>query len=108
MTPLERLGLEVVAARLLGSQADGRMLCALIDGKGGVVTNEALAEARRWRRGDKGGTVMAAKVGICLARASLDDLGVEAEIITAPGRGYALPEPGRSAIMARLIEEARR
>lgn len=114
MTPLERLGLEVeVAARsLLGGRGHAALLQALISADGRVVAKSALWEARSKNcsygvDGDSG-----LKVRMSRLRAALIEVGLPDVILTArhgrryPSDGYSLPEPGRTAVIARLIEEA--
>lgn len=107
MSPLERLGLEVSAFQLLGSRTKAATLCALLDAGGASVGWEALARARPWRDVmDAASSRTAVKTRICLLRETLDDVGIGDVVVTYPGRGYALPEPARSAVINRLIEEA--
>ena len=97
MNRLERLGLEVAAFQLLGSRTQAATLCAL------------LAAGRAWMQADLTDTANVIKTRICVLRESLADVGLGGLITTAGGRekgGYALPDPGRSAVMARLIEVA--
>lgn len=108
MTPLERLGLEVAAFTLLGSRMESALLCALIDVQGRIASYETLGKARKWRmvEGDMPSR-NAIKVRICLLRSKLEDVGIGAGlIVTHETHGYALPEPGRSQVIARLVEEA--
>ena len=106
MSPLERLGLEVCATHLLGSPANAKLLCALIAGGGAAVSNQRLANARKWRLNDDPGPAdLSAKVGVCLLREKMADVGLPGLIVTH-SKSYALPEPGRTAVIARLIEEA--
>lgn len=111
MTPLERLGLEVAAYTLIGSRAQASALCALLDANGRPVGWRHLARARPWRTSADAEemTTKAMQVRICLLRNAVEDLGHPNAIVTQ-GQGvdlaYSLPEPGRSAIMARMIEEA--
>jgi len=109
MTPLERLGLEVAAFQLLGTRMKAAMLCALLDAGGRTVNAEHLAAARPWKGHELADTGNVIKTRICLLRETLEDVGLGGVIITAGGRdkgGYALPEPGRSNVMARLLEVA--
>lgn len=113
MTPLERLGLEVAAYTLIGSRAQASALCALLDANGRTVGWETLAAARAWRwTGADAMTANAMHARICLLRSALEDLGFPGAIVTVrqarnvPADGYSLPEPGRTAVIARLIEEA--
>jgi hypothetical protein len=115
MTPLERLGLEVVAFTLLGSRWQAAMLIALLEANGRVLSYRTLASARAWRNNaeDSEASRNGTRIRVCFLRRSLEDLGFWDVIVTAPrpslldkSPGYSLPEPGRSAIMARLIEEA--
>jgi len=108
MSPLERLGLEVAAFTLLGSRMESALLCALLDVKGRVASYDVLGRARKWRmvEGDLPSR-NAIKVRICLLRSKLEDVGIGPKlIVTHEGQGYAIPEPGRTAILGRLIEEA--
>lgn len=113
MTPLERLGLEVVAYTLLGSRMTAALLLVLLDADGRQVSVEALAGARVWRYREAETSRKGLMVRICVLRSHLADLGFPdavktcgKETVLCPATGYSLPEPGRSAIMARLIEEA--
>lgn len=109
MTRLERLGLEVSAFTLLGSRAQAAMLCALIDAKGAFLSWQQLAKARAWKMQFEDGTAGSVKTRVCLLRQSMDDVGLGG-LIKSGGRKegltYSLPEPGRTAVLARLIEEA--
>lgn len=106
MNALERLGLEVVAFTLLGSRMQSAILLALVDAQGRVASWEVLGRARRWKLvTNEEATKNAIKVRICLLRQSLIDIGLGDLIQTHPG-GYSLPEPGRTEIITRLIEEA--
>lgn len=109
MTPLERLGLEVAAFQLLGSRTKAATLCALLEANGRTVGVENLASVRPWMAQELTDARNVIKTRICLLRESLDDVGLGGLVVTAPGRdtgGYAVPEPGRTAILARLIEAA--
>lgn len=109
MSPLERLGLEVAAFQLLGTRMKEAMLCALLDAGGRTVSAEHLAAARPWMDHQITDAANVIKTRICLLRETLDDVGLGGLIVTAAGRGkggYALPEPGRAAVIARLIEVA--
>jgi len=117
MTPLERLGVEVVAFTLLGSRWQAAMLIALLEANGRVLSYRTLASAKAWRNNqeDSEASRNGTRIRVCFLRRSLEDLGFWSVIVTAPptehggkSPGYSLPEPGRSAIMARLIEEAGR
>lgn len=113
MNALERLGLEVAAFNLLGSRGKAALLCCLIDANGRTVSYDVLKDARAWRmpRFDET-TAKGLKARVCYLREALEDVGLHGLIVTdrddrnAPARGYALPEPGRSAVISRLIEEA--
>jgi len=114
MTNLERLGLEVVAFTLLGSRAMAALLLTLLDGNGRQVSIDRLAESRIWRKADDDGpTRKGLMVRMCVLRSAMADLGfpgviktIGNETVLCAATGYSLPEPGRSAVMARLIEEA--
>lgn len=107
MTPLERLGLEVAAFQLLGSRTKAATLCTLIHSGGASVGWEALAKARPWMEDlDQPAARNVVKTRICLLRESLDDVGLGQPIVTHEGRGYSLPEPARSRVIARLVEMA--
>lgn len=114
MNALERLGLEVVAFDLLGSRMQASLLLTLLDGNGRQVGFETLAAARQWRRRENDvPTIAGLRTRICVLRSSLDDIGLGGviktcghETVLCPAIGYSLPEPGRSAVLARLIEEA--
>lgn len=114
MTRLERLGLEVVAYTLIGSRASAAVLMALIEANGRVLDWKAIDEARAWKmRNEPSGQRNAVKTRVCLLRNALADLGLPDAIRTElPVRrgdedlSYALPEPARSQIINRLIEES--
>jgi hypothetical protein len=114
MNALERLGLEVVAFNLLGSRMMASLLLVLLDGNGRQVGFQTLADARQWRRRENDvPTVAGLRTRICVLRGALRDLGLPDviktcghETVLCPATGYSLPEPGRSAVMARLIAEA--
>lgn len=109
MNRLERLGLEVAAFQLLGSRTQAATLCALLEADGRTVSPDLLAAARPWMQPDLTDTANVIKTRICVLRESMDDVGLGGLIATAGGRekgGYALPEPGRSVVMERLIEVA--
>lgn len=109
MTSLERLGLEVSAYTLLGSRAQAAMLCALLDAKGHVLNWTQLASARPWKMRSEEGSAQVIKTRVCLLRQSMEDVGLGGLIKSAgrkEGLAYSLPEPGRSAVISRLIEEA--
>lgn len=107
MTPLERLGLEVVAFNLLGSRSQAAVLLALMDVEGRVASYEHIGKARKWKIvQDEFPARNAIKVRICLLRESLEDIGLGGLIHTHEGHGYSLPEPGRTTVINRLIEEA--
>lgn len=105
MSPLERLGLEVAANRLLGGRGQARMLTGLIEASGRPVAYEAL-----WSMGSRNTEAInkkkAAQVRMCWLKACLDDVGLGGLVITHEGHGYALPDPGRAAVIDRLTEEA--
>lgn len=107
MSPLERLGLEVCAFTLLGSRGRAALLMALINGAGAAISYDALKEARAWRfpqyEGDPSNKGV--QVRMVRLREALEDVGLGGVILTQP-EGYALPEPGRSRVIERLIEEA--
>lgn len=107
MSPLERLGLEVSAYQLLGSRGRSALLLALLDGAGTTVGPEALKNARAWRMPhyEDAAGVKGVQVRVCRLREAMDDVGLGGLIQTTPG-GYALPEPGRSKVIERLIAEA--
>lgn len=114
MTALERLGLEVVAFQVLGSRMTASLLLTLMDGNGRQVGFEKLAAARQWRRRENDEpTVAGLRTRICVLRSALSDLGFDDviktcghETVLCPATGYSLPEPGRTAILNRLIQEA--
>lgn len=107
MSPLERLGLEVAGFNLLGSRGRSALLCALIDSGGVPVSFSTLAEARAWRWVEyQSCDPKCVKVRVCWLRQALEDVGLGGLITTHNGFGYALPEPGRTQIINRLIEEA--
>lgn len=109
MNTLEKLGLEVAAFQLLGSRTKAASLCALIHAGGAAVGWEAIARARPWKESlqlDQDSSRNVVKTRICLLRESLEDVGLGDLIRTHEGHGYALPEPGRSEVIARLVEIA--
>lgn len=109
MNRLERLGLEVAAFTLLGSRTQAATLCALLEADGRMISPDLLAAARPWMQADLTDTANVIKTRICVLRESMGDVGLGGLIVTAGGRekaGYALPEPGRSAVMESLIEAA--
>ncbi len=105
MSPLEKLGLEVAAERLLGGRGQAKLLCCLIDGAGASVSSETLwaASSQRFECIDR---VAAVKIRMCWLRAALDDVGLGGLIVNHKGHGYALPDPGRTTVLDRLVEEA--
>lgn len=107
MSPLERLGLEVCAYQLLGSRGRASILLALINAGGAAISYEALQEARAWKmpQYEDAAGIKGIQVRVCRLREAMEDVGLGGLIQTMPG-GYALPEPGRSQVLARLIEEA--
>lgn len=107
MSPLEKLGLEVAAYQLLGGRTKAAVLRVLIEAAGASVGWETLARARPWKDDlDAQSSKNAVKTRVCLLRESLEDVGLSGAIVTHEGRGYALPEPRRSEVIARLIEVA--
>lgn len=107
MTTLEKLGLEVAAFQLLGSRTKAAVLRALIEAGGVSLGWEAIARARAWKETlDEESSRNVVKTRICLLRETLDDVGLGGLIQTFEGGRYALPEPGRSQVIARLVEVA--
>ena len=109
MTPLERLGLEVAAFTLLGSRSQAAALCALLDAEGRYLDWDQIAAARPWRFSGNEPTEGALKTRISLLRDSLSDVGLDDVVVNAgrrEGARYAIPEPARSAVIARLVDEA--
>jgi len=107
MTALERLGLEVAAFQLLGTRSKAATLCALINAAGVAITYDAIANARVWMgEHDAANPVNVARTRVCLLRESLEDVGLGDVIQNIKGHGYALQEPGRSRVLARLVEVA--
>lgn len=107
MTPLEKLGMEVAAFRLLGGRVKAATLCALLDAAGRTLEPEQLAAVRPWGVADAAADPRnVVKTRICLLRETLEDVGLGDLITTQPGPRYALPEPGRSRVVERLIEMA--
>lgn len=109
MTRLERLGLEVSAYTLLGSRAQAATLCALIDAKGALMNWRQLASARPWKMHAEEASAGVVKTRVCLLRQSLEDVGLGGLVVSGgrkEGLSYALPEPGRSVVLDRLIMEA--
>jgi hypothetical protein len=107
MNALERLGLEVAAFQLLGSRSKAATLCALINASGVPISYDAVANARVWMGDhDSANPVNVARTRVCLLRESLEDVGLSDVIQNHKGHGYALPEPGRSQVISRLVEVA--
>lgn len=109
MTPLERLGLEVAAFTLLGSRSQAAALCALLDAEGRYLDWDQIAAARPWRFSGSEPTEGALKTRISLLRSSLADVGLDDVVVSAgrrEGARYAILEPARSAVIARLVDEA--
>ena len=116
MSPLERLGLEVVAFTLLGSRWQAAMLMTLLDAKGQTCGWERLASARAWRLNREGedDTRQSTQCRVRFLRTSMDDIGLGGLIHTVghvvgsrdKALGYSIPEPGRTQIIERLISEA--
>lgn len=109
LTALERLGLEVAAFTLLGSRAQAATLCALLDAEGRFVDWTVLAAARPWKAHPEESSSNVIKTRISLLRASMEDVGLGGLVISGgrkEGLIWALPEPGRSEVIARLIEQA--
>lgn len=105
MSPLERLGLEVAAFQLLGSRMKSATLCALIHAKGRPLESETLANARQWIVREYGADPKnVVKTRICLLRESLEDVGLPNVVTTHRGGAYALPEPGRTQVIERLLD----
>lgn len=109
MTPLERLGLEVAAFTMIGSRAQAAVLCALLDAEGRFLEWDQIAVARPWKMGAFEASAATIKTRISLLRDALEDLGFPGVIQSAgrkEGLRYALPDPGRGEIIARLVAEA--
>lgn len=114
MSPLERLGLEVAAYTLLGSRSSAAALMVLVEANGAPLHWRAIDAARAWKmRREPTEQMGAVKTRICLLRSALDDIGIADPIVCIGPRrrgdedlSYALPEPGRTAVIERLIEEA--
>lgn len=113
MTPLERLGLEVVAYTLLGSRTQAATLCTLLDADGRTVPADLLGQARGWRAGIEAATDGTVKVRVCLLRESLDDVGLGGTVETVRSHGmhqradgYRVNSANRARIIERLVAEA--
>lgn len=107
MNALERLGLEVAAFQLLGTRSKAATLCALLNAAGVAISYDAVANARVWMgEHDAANPVNVARTRVCLLRESLEDVGLGDVIQNCRGHGYALPEPGRSQVLNRLLEVA--
>ena len=107
MTALEKLGLEVAAFQLLGSRTKAAVLRVLIEAGGVSLGWEALARARPWKgEVDQDSARNVVTTRICMLRETLEDVGLGGVIRTHEGCRYSLPEPGRSAVVARLVEVA--
>ena len=109
MNALERLGLLCAAERLLGHRGCGAVLFALIEANGKPVCylQSAKTVSRQPPESqNKGSGSNSFRTRICWTRDALRDVGLDASIKTVWGEGYALPEPARSKVIARLIAEA--
>ncbi|CAB4157540.1 OmpR/PhoB-type DNA-binding domain containing protein [uncultured Caudovirales phage] len=106
MNSLEKLGLEVCAYTLLGSRTQAASLMALLNANGRIVGWETVAQAKAWKMETVTDVPQnAAKVRVCLLRESMADVGIGGLIQTHEGIGYSLPEPGRTSVIERLMEE---
>lgn len=106
MSPLERLGLEVVAYTLLGRRMEASILLVLMDANGGIVSHETLAKARRWKMMDHPElNRKAVAVRICMLRDCLEDIGFPGVIKTEDGLGYSLPKAAKKRLLERMMEE---
>lgn len=106
MSPLEKLGLEVAAWRLLGSRMQAAVLCALVAADGRVLSTEFLSGVMPWMQREMTDADNVVKVRICLLREKLGDVGLDGAIRTVRGHGYVIDAEPRARIMARLVEAA--
>ena len=115
MNALERLGLLCAAERLLEHRGCGAVLFALIEANGKPVSYlqsaKTVSRSQPKTAASDDATLIrnakaSFKVRLCWTRAALADVGLDAAIQTVKGQGYALPEPDRSKVIARLIAEA--
>lgn len=107
MSPLEKLGLEVAAYRLLQSRGHASLLIALLNGRGTPISAEAVRDARAHRAASfREDSVAGGKVRICWLRRAMAEVGLAGLVKTTGSGSYSIPEPGRAAVIARLIEEA--
>lgn len=105
MNALEKKGLLYVAESLLEHRGCAAILCALIHADGRVVSH---ANASTLSKKSPGFTVNRKRsfaARICWTRAALRDVGLGEPIKTVGNEGYALPEPGRSKVLKRLLDE---
>lgn len=113
MTPLERLGLEVVAFTLLGSRSQAALLCALLGANGRIVSVNALRQAKSWRISADELAKSTVRVYVCQLRESLDDIGLGGVVETVnphgprfAADGYRVNSANRARVMERLVAEA--
>lgn len=105
LTPLERLGLEVAAERLLcGNRGLGRMLSVLLQADGQPVHPDRLKDAIVKKREVDPANSRSAKVRISMLRSLLSDVGLKGVIVNRWGEGYAIPDP--KPVIDRLRLEA--
>lgn len=103
MTPLERLGLEVVAFRLLGGRVKAATLCALLDANGNALDSGQLAAVRPWGVADAAADPRnVVKTRICVLREALEDVGIGDVIRTLGDGRYAIAPRVCERVILRL------
>lgn len=104
MSPLEKLGLEVVAGRLLQHRGQAVLLCALLDG---VTQKHELLKHKGSRYECPTDGFASLRERVSRLRDSMDDVGMDrGAVVTIRNHGYAIAPEKRGAIINRLIEEA--
>lgn len=105
LSPLEQLGLEVAAERLLsGNRGLGRMLACLLLADGKTVPATKLLTQRVIRPEKEPASLNTVHVRVCILRQALEDVGLEDEIVTHWGKGFSIKNP--EAVLSRLQLEA--
>ena len=107
MWPLEKLGLEVAAFRLLGSRTKAATLCALLHARGSSLTCDQIADAKTWSEREITDVKNVVKTRVCLLRETLEDVGFPRVLQTDRANGgYLISSADRERIIAYLIEMA--